>query len=84
LGLSIELLGVGLGLSCGFVRLLLLLHLAKRVLKLSHILTHSPISASACASRLALACEVVIVADVEAGWAKTAVEGAPGAWDDKT
>ncbi len=42
LGLSVELLGLGLGLSCCFVRLLLLLHLAKRVLKFSHTLTHGP------------------------------------------
>nr|BAD03864.1 hypothetical protein [Oryza sativa Japonica Group] len=43
----------------------------------------APMSASACALRLALPCEVVIAVDVVAGWAKAAVEGAPGAWDDK-
>ena len=42
LGLSVELLGVGLGLSCCFIRLLLLLHLAKCVLKFGHVLAHGP------------------------------------------
>jgi hypothetical protein len=45
LGLCVDcrkLLGVSLGLSCRFVRLLLILHLAKRVLQLGHVLPHSP------------------------------------------
>ena len=48
-GQSVELLGVGLGLSFCFVCLLLLLHLAKSILEFSHILPHSPhISFSLC------------------------------------
>jgi hypothetical protein len=30
-----------------------------------------------------LACGAVKAVDVMAGWAKAAVEGAPGAWDDR-